>query len=771
MATATGSWTGVGNGVEARVIVNLNWSGGILSWSGQIETRNGWASGNDPWEGTGAFAASGTANWKTSTNGKTTIKSGSRTVAQKSSAQSFSQTFKVSNLVNTSLTRSATVSLTVPGTGTGGTPTTTPPITTAYISDYRVDVSWGDPPAGVTHIELQRSVDRGPFEWMGRYPAVISTSGGTRTYHPDKTTRPNRHYRYRGKWANASMPPADQYGPWSASYSNAWEDTSPPKPAPPSVSRTAAGDIRVGLTQPPSGDVGTGATWEVQATTDGGSTWTTVKTGIAKTATSWTHTGTDPALSYAYRTCLRAEYGDQPRSWYSDPSKTITTAVKPLQPTRLGPSVADATDPITLTWRHNPGTDEAPQTGYEVAWRLWSDGTPGDGVYSWNYMGRVNSDVASAVIPAGTWENRYYDSATSTWVDGVEVRVKTYGISPSGSDFSESLLLSLNGKPVVTITEPAGTLPGPELTARWAYSDDDYGEETRSAAWRATLLSATGDVLEVRSGSSDKAVRFRTVLANEATYTLRVQARDWTGQWSAVAETTVVTVFLTPPAPTLEAWFSPDDGHTVLTVDVPAPAESEEPVDHLRIERAVPGGWAIVEAAAQPGQTVTDMIPPLGQAVTYRAVSVAAITSTAYSSHTVVDTTTNWIFINHGPGFGRVVRTQRGVSAGRRTSRERSRHHFAGRADAVELAGPAVTRTWTVSTGLLHECIVGEQPEQPTWEQFDDLAVAAAPVCLRGPHGLRAFCSVDEADESGLYEDTSQVTLKFTSIDWTENVT
>ena len=769
MATATSTWLKL-DPSSVAVVANLTWAGGVLSWSGQVQTKDGWASGNDPWEVSGAFTGSGTVSWKTSTNGKTTIKSGSKTVAQKSTDQKFSITFKMSNLAYTSSARSVTVSITVPGTGTGGTPTTVPPITTQYVSDYRVDVSWGDPPTGVTHIELQRSVDRGPFEWMGRYPAVISTSGGTRTYHPDKTTRPNRHYRYRGKWANASLPPADQYGPWSASYSNAWEDTSPPKPAPPSVSRTAAGDIRVGLTQPPSGDVGTGATWEVQATTDGGSTWTTVKTGIAKTATSWTHTGTDPALSYAYRTCLRAEYGDQPRSWYSDPSKTITTAVKPLQPTRIAPSVADATDPITLTWRHNPGTDEAPQTGYEVAWRLWSDGTPGEGVYPWNYMGQVNSDVASAVIPAGTWENRYFDGTNGIWVDGVEVRVRTKGISPTWSDFSASHFLALNRKPTVTITEPVGPLPGPELTARWLYSDDDYGDETRSAAWRATLLSAAGDVLEVRSGTTSKATTFQTVLVNEATYTLRVQARDWTGQWSAVAETTVQTQFLQPPVPTLEAFFRPDDGHTVLTVNAPAPAELEEPVDHLRVDRAGPDGWFKVADGLAPGETVTDKLPPLGQAVIYRAVAVAAISSVAYSTDEVVDTTTNWIFINHGPNFDRVVRVYANLDLPQSFGRTKTLKRYADRPSPVERAGIHRSRTFNLSATLFSR---RARPDlTSSYDDFIAASDASAPVCVRDPNGVKLFVSTGDVDLGDYPRKVHhRVSLPMTVIDYAEDVT
>lgn len=738
MATAYSSWLTVAPGVTARVIVNLSWSSGTLSWSGQVETSGGWASGNDPWTVTGAFSGSGTKSWKTSTNGKTTIASGSRSVAQKTTSQTFSVTFTLSNIVNTTTSRSATVSVTVPAAASSA-PTDTPDIVTSMESDTKVLVGWSH---DHDWIRIQRWTPSD--EWTT--VAVVRTNPNG--YIDPVST--NRHYRYRGQYGTGSSPGTAAWGPFSSSYSQAWEDTRPVAPLAPDVSKTTAGDIVVRLMSPTNLAIPPVAGWLVEHSTDGGSTWSVVKTGLSMTGLSWTYSSPDPAVSHTFRTRYTTQYGDAPNSYASPASKTISTAVPPLAPTPATLYTADATEPVVMAWRHRPGTDDAGQTRYDLRYRAW-------GSTSWTTV--TGGTTASHTLPAGTFTNGPGQ--------GIEWQVRTYGVAATASPWSELSLTYLSARPIVTIISPDGTGPheSPELAVSWTYHD---AESTSQTGYRATLLQ-DGQAIEVRSASTAAtSVRFRAQVADGASYTVRVEVRDGDVMWSLPAEVAVSVVYRQPPVPALSADWSLDGGYTVLSVDAPAPSGAELPVDHVRVERATGDAWVVVGDGLSPGQAITDMIPPLGQAVIYRAVAVSDIGSVAYSAHVPVETTAQWVFINHGPDFGSVVRLQTNVVAGRRLARERSRHHFAGRRDPVELAGPAVSRSWTVSADLMHECIVGERDEQASWEQVADLGAAAAPVCLRGPHGLRVFASVDDVSETGLYGDVSTVTVALTGIDWSE---
>lgn len=760
MATTWGSYVSA-SGVSLRAGLDLSYSPSSLtatttsvtvSWKLLLQLSSGFANGNDDWAVSGAVATSGVKSWSLTGSGAvTTIASGTKTVTLGSSTQAFTMSGSVSNLAGSTNRALVTATLTVPK-KLGEVPAVPASITSTRVSDTRIDLSC-EAAAGAQKYEWSR-YQGGASEWV---PLATTTAPA----YVDASTRASRHYRYRVRAVNAAGPSAWRSASGSSPAYSAWEDTTPATPAAPTVEKTAAADIVVGWgggdPLPPLDG------WRVEHSADGGTTWDPIGPARIKFPTvGWTHVNPDPATSHTYRTVALTLYGDAPSSKPSPKSATLSVATPPLKSTDIGPDVADAREDVVLTFRHRPGADGAKQTAVEYAWCPWTAGTPSTG---WTYGGKIVTAEGQVTVPAGTWTN------TNQPESGVEVRVRTWGAHSSPSPWSDSEFIVLTDRPVVSILSPDPVVRGPELFAAWSYSDSGY-QGTKSTAWRAVLTAADGTVLETRSGTTQKAVRFATVLADQTTYTLTVTARDREMLWSQVEELTIRTDFLLPPAPDVAAIFYPDDGYTAATVTIPnrppQPDQQLAALDHIRLDRSTTDGWVTVIDNIAPGDSVTDMLPPLGRAVSYRAVAVSTIGSTAYG-YTTVDTSSRWCFVNHGPGFAAVARIWGNLSNGRDFSRTKTQRRYAGRRYPVERAGQSRDQTYKLS-GVLFAPWLRRPDLTSSYEDFMAAADAPAPVCVRDPEGVRLFVSTGSVSLSDYPSVHPKLSLDLTVIDYDEDV-
>ena len=748
--TTWGGYLSIGSGASLRVGLDFSYSPSTVtpttntvtvSWTLRAQLSGASASGTDNWTVSGDATGSGSKSWSINGNGgTTTIASGTKSVSLiREQTQKFTLTGTLFDAGPSAADPKVTASMTVPARPVD-VPAAPSGLTVTRSSDSRQNLSWTHNGTAIAPYASQR-VRRDTFRdgaWQGW--AVIANISATASSYADTSTMADRKYRYAVEAVNSAGSSGWHYG---SGGSNGISTTPARATTAPTAQKTAGGDIV--LTRPALSSIAD--EWDWQWSGDGGASWVVMGLYVPISETTVLYDTADPTKTHMFQVRPRVTNPALRPDW-SPSSQAIQLEAPPNAPTNLAPAVADATEAIVLSWAHNP-VDTTPQRRYQLRYRV-------AGTSTWTTPAIVTATSSQATIPAGTWTNGQQ----------IEWQVATWGNHATGSSWSASQVMTLSARPVAGVTTPGGLVTGSRLTLTWSYHDE---ESSAQARWSAELVSG-GQVVESRGGYGDAhTTHFAgTTLADGATYTVRVRVMDGHGLWSEWAERTFAVDYLPPPTPTLAATFHKDEGYTTLTPDVAPAGTGEVEAVSVSVWRAGDGGWVLVADELAPGTTVTDMIPPLGTTVTYRAIATSALPSTAESVHVPVDTSTRWVFFNFGPGFGSVVRLWGNLSASQSVGRQRTLHHFAGRPDPVEFAGGERTRTYEV-TGRLFA------PWQPpdktsTAEEFFDLADAPAPVCVRDPEGVRLFCSVGEVPVANHLQVARTVSVPLTKISWAEDV-
>lgn len=727
-----GSSVSIGSGVSARLVarvshtpttITTDTASVTVTWDINIQTLDGTGFGSgDTLTVSGDASFSGTTPWETtSAGGEDSLADGSETVSLiYGETQIFDLDATLADVAGTLNDASISVDYTVPERPVEA-PAAVTGFTVTRVSDTRQDLAWTNNPttaAPYDDILVRRRVGG-----SGSY-STIATLAGSATSYADTSTVADRLYDY-------AIQPRNDAGV-TTTYAASSHSTTPATPDAPTATKQDSGDIVVSRSELS----GSAATWNVRAA--GGATLASDLTG-----TSWTHVAPSASQAWSYE-IQNVSSSPVLSSGWSAASNTIQLVAPPDAPTSLAPSVADATEAIALTWQHNP-VDDTPQRQYEVETRA----TSGD---AWVSLGVVTSATSSHTVAANTWTN----PGSRQW------RVRTWGQHADPGAYSSTGIVDLSARPVAGITVPTTTHDSPELTVEWTYHD---AEASAQSAWRVTLSSG-GNAMEVASAVSTATTRtLGTELADGSTYTVAVEVQDGAGLWSDAATQTFTVTYAPPPDPALVAGWRTDDGYTVLTPTVGAPAAGEEAVDHLRVERAAADGWVVVADNLTSGAAVVDRIPPLGTVVPYRAVAVSVTGSVAYSVVANVDTTTCWLFVNHGPDFGQIARFDSNLTVDREFSQGKVLRWYAGRSAPVVRVGVQRSHTYTFSADFFS--VEAAQGDQSSW---DDLLAAAAAdvVCVRDPLGTRIFATITSASQSGWLDWQGRTSVPLTVVDWSE---
>lgn len=534
----------------------------------------------------------------------------------------------------------------------------------------------------------------------GEYKRIAPSISGSATSYSDTTTVANRRYRYRLLASNS----AGTSGSPESSASQ-YIYTSPAAPGTPTAKKSGT-SIVVSWAK----NAYDAATYEIQDYANGvaGSTFT-----AGAGATSYTHASPNNAQTHAYR--VRAKMVDTGGagtvySAWSPLSNTIQLLAPPNAPTNLAPSgvALDATEPITLTWSHNP-VDTTDQTAYGIQYRVNGG--------AWVIPATVASGVSERVMPAGTWAN----GVTVEW------QVRTRGDHATYSPYSASGIFETSSRPGVSILAPTGTLLGSKITAEWSYFD---AETSPQIGARVKLYNgATTDDLVGTANITGEATSH--VLSTKAldgqTYTISVEVRDASGLWSLPALSTFTVDYAAPPTPEFSVQWNEDTGSAAITYVVPAPNPGEAEATHVEVWRSANGDeWKLVAGGLPLDSTIVDAIPATHGVNHYRVVSVSALPSTAESPTVGLAVPVNgWIYLNGGPGFGQVVRIGEDAAPDYTPGRARAMHTFAGREYPLEVTGESK------SYGVSFSARFG--PDSSTWDEWERLIDQPGPFCYRDP--------------------------------------
>lgn len=389
----------------------------------------------------------------------------------------------------------------------------------------------------------------------GEYKHIATLTNVTTTSYADKTTVPDRRYRYRIRSRNDTAYSAYAYTPYIS--------TTPA--APTNVTAAKSGnDIVVEWTNAATHADGV----EVWHAANG--VWDSTPLAILSgQPTSYRHVNPDSTVTHTYRLRARetADSGPNLFSAYSDESNTIQLLAPPGPPTGLTPdaTVIDVNEGVTLRWRHNP-VDTTEQTAYIVQYRR-------QGQTAWLSTGKVTSSDQFADFSSLLDNGQVYE-----W------RVRTYGEHSSPGPYSATALIVTSARPLASVVSPDGVVTRSTLTVEWSYYDEEGLDQS---AWRATLYDAQGNILERREavGTATSHV-FSRRLRNGETYTVGVAVRDGHSLWSHEDTYTFDVDYALPSVPVASAEWQVDRGAVVVSVSNPEPDLDEVPTVYNEVWRS-----------------------------------------------------------------------------------------------------------------------------------------------------------------------------------------
>jgi len=575
--------------------------------------------------------------------------------------------------------------------------------------------------------QVQRSTDG------GAWATVAAALAKTVTSYTDTTTSADHSYAYRVKAVNSSSSSA--YATTSTIY------TTPKVPGTPTAAKSGS-NIVVTFTNAARHDTGI----KVYESADGGA-FTLLATVATANLTSYTHIAPSTSVTHAYKV---ATYNGTFISAQSAASNTVQLLSAPNAPTGLGPTaVRDATDPVTLVWRHNP-VDSTGQTAFQVRHRAVGAGT-------WTTETAVTSGTSAWVMPGDTYANP----------TDVEWQVATKGQHASYSPFSATATLPASARPTVAISAPpdASVVDTSALTVTWEYYD---AESTAQTAWTVGLLDADDVLVESLVGAgAATTVMLATVVPDATAWTVRVAVQDADGMWS-VPDTAAVTIaYAPPPTPTVTLTWDPEAATVTVEVTNPATGVGEVDVDHVDLWRAIDDRpWFLIATGVPANTTVTDWSPTVAGTNRYRAEAVSALPSVASSAVVEQTTAAEGLWISGGPGFSQVCRVRSnvviGIDAGRA---EKVLRQYAGRDHPVERTGTAQSVALTIDADIL---VIRVQqglasgpaawealsllPGPHLWRDLDGryVYVSLSPVGMRrspGGHVYRLSLAATQVDE------------------------
>ena len=572
------------------------------------------------------------------------------------------------------------------------------------ISDDRLIVSWTNNPTTekpYDYINIQR--------WdnvTGSY-YDLQKIAGTATSYTDTTTQGNRQYRYRVRAENSAG---------NSSYTETgYQNTTPAKPTGATATRV---DTNVKVTW---GNPATNATViRLQRCEKINGEWGEWGDDVTLAGNAVEYLDVTPLLIGKYRVRAEAPGSTLVSDWTE--TNEVITIQPPAPPSHLNPDNTpfDAGQEKKFTWQHNT-IDGTGQTKYSIRYR--EQGA------SWPATPQVNEQ-------AGTVSEHTF--AADTFINGktYEWQVKTWGVDPDPSGWSNTAVFIASSAPTVIITQPVtGEYPWPELTVKWLYSDPEGHSQVQQVV---TLYDSRGSELErqskvttVESGGTGEATLQRVLVDGEA-YRVTVTVRDSSGMWSEVAEVTFDVAYFLPPKPEVELNLVREEGKINISIINPDPEEGEVAAVYNDVYRSIDGEeFKLFMTGVPVNTTITDNTPTVGGNNAYYVIAYSDLPSAIQSDTVSMDVhLPGHYFLSGGPGWGNVIRFLGDVSITENLGRDTVLRTFAGRKYPVKFQGEALTQELSFSA------------ETTEREKVKAIAEYAGSVYYRDYQGRRFTCAI-----------------------------
>lgn len=366
------------------------------------------------------------------------------------------------------------------------------------------------------------------------------------------------------------------------------------------------------------------------------------------------------------------------------------------------------------------------------------------------------STVAFARDSAYRYTATFTPSAKNLGV-GDSFYLSAYAVNSDGAGAAaSSSVLTVRSRPSVNVLIPVGgaVLNSLPVTVEWEYLNGwptavwvdavVGGSIVKTLYPDPSDMSATFDQLDVADGDT-------------ATFTVFAQFNTGEGFYSSSSSTTVTFDFPNVPGPPT-ADISYGDGFSAsITVHYGTDT------DTAAVVRFIDGGedqWTVAENVAD-GETVTDLLPPLGVDYSYAVISYSQDGVPLYTQFPARIDTTCWA-LNYGPAAAMHIAQRFNPSSSRTASRAGAAYHFADRGMGGGLPvwyglaqrDEGGTLSWDVvgHDAALETLVLGRN-----WEL----------AWIRNPWGERVYAHVEPSISYDLGE-LRHVALKWSAMRWRE---
>jgi hypothetical protein len=234
-----------------------------------------------------------------------------------------------------------------------------------------------------------------------------------------------------------------------------------------------------------------------------------------------------------------------------------------------------------------------------------------------------------------------------------------------------------------------------------------------------------------------------------------------------------------PADPTMTyAWFG-----TAYTTRSVGTGRNELPVASVILDRRVDGGdWVTLASGITVPNDFVDPLPATNGITEYRVTSVSTAPSYRVNDSVLVAADngsapgsrpeTQWVFLNYGDGFGKLVRFRSTPEIKESAGRQKSAVQFLGRRKPVLMLGSSRSRQVDIGGQLVFDAS-GLRDDEWDWDSppddWRDAAQEAEVVCLRDFTGRRVFGALSDLATSNLLPNLGTISFSVTEVDYTES--
>lgn len=431
-----------------------------------------------------------------------------------------------------------------------------------------------------------------------------------------------------------------------------------------------------------------------------------------------------PETTGGARVALRANDGELTGPWAYSPYFTISHNKPPGAPSNLSPvggALHDRTKSITFSWQHN---DADGQSAYDFRWRL-------QGNTLWTESGKIVTTNRNRVVAANTFP-----------LGTIEWQVRTYDQGNLIGEWSATALFNAtepSDAPTITSPTMSAVVPTSRVNMSWtAPAQDEY---------HVQLVDVNNVILwEDQQISSNQTIEIPYDLANNSSYTLRVQVATTGELFSSWAESTFTTSFTTPAVPIVELFEWRDEGAVDVRITNPISGEVGEPTvtynDIYRRVLATDTPFIRIATNVSNNGVFRDYTPAAGVSYEYfiRAWGDNGTFQDSETNNVVITIENTMISIASNPT--RFVRLQYNPSRSEKRSNSRSLMQFNGRTNSVAEFGIHQTVNLDLDFDIRDETQL---------EVLIDIVDSQETLLYRDSRGRKEFVTVD----------TLQITDKF----------